>query len=134
MKVRIRPNSRIHEEECWVCGNRFTTPVAVAYACDDNECEYGSVCPECLQEGAEAIRDRLDAHAREVREEAARLGGIAEAMRSQTITVPTVEAYKDLCRHCTYEPPDEAEASHVVRDARLTLRQRLATNRGVLAE
>ncbi|MHB1034686.1 MAG: hypothetical protein ACYC35_13405 [Pirellulales bacterium] len=109
MRVHIRPNQRIHEEECWICGNRFTTPVAVAYACDENECEYGSVCPECLEEGAEAIRERFEAHVRDVKREAMRLEGVAEVVRSETITVPTLEAYKDLCRHCTYEPHDEVE-------------------------
>ena len=109
MKVRIRPNSQIHEEDCWICGNRFTTPVAVAYACDENEHEFGSVCPECLEEGAAAIKERFEIRAHEVMREAMRLEGVAEAMRSEAITVPTIEAYKSVCRRCTYEPHGDAE-------------------------
>ena len=89
MKIRFyQEPTRGRQNQCMICSSIYSLRKARASVYSQQGIQYGDVCPDCLESGAEGIKARLLDNVQRLREFADEL----EALSCEPIQLPGLEA------------------------------------------
>ena len=99
MKLGLEPNNVFMEFPCECCGNHYEAGSAIAALYDDEGQHLGYMCPQCVEAGADGIKERIKQHIKHHQDQIQRL----ESLLKQDFDVPTIEQWRECEERCDRE-------------------------------